>query len=90
MRITRPLRQAQNLLRARWHLRGIPKGRRTRASGRVVVMRNGDIRVGDPMAEDTEMGPLCTSAQLDRVEREVARAESEGGTQSQSHPKTSR
>ena len=37
------------------------------------------IRVGDPMADETEMGPLCTCAQLENIEREVARAESEGG-----------
>ncbi|MEM7430231.1 MAG: aldehyde dehydrogenase, partial [Pseudomonadota bacterium] len=38
-----------------------------------------NIRVGDPMDEDTEMGPLCTCAQLQNIEREVARAVDEGG-----------
>ncbi|RBI76916.1 carnitine dehydratase [Roseovarius sp. TE539] len=36
------------------------------------------IRIGDPMAEDTEMGPLCTRGQLETIEREVARALEEG------------
>jgi aldehyde dehydrogenase (NAD+) len=38
------------------------------------------IRVGDPLDEDTQMGPLCTEAQLENVEREVAHAQTEGGT----------
>ncbi len=38
------------------------------------------IRVGDPMAEDTEMGPLCTTAQIANIERELAQAKEEGGT----------
>ena len=37
------------------------------------------IRIGDPLAEATEMGPLCTPAQLATVESEVAHALSEGG-----------
>lgn len=37
------------------------------------------IRIGDPLDESTEMGPLCTPAQLSSVEREVARALQEGG-----------
>lgn len=36
-------------------------------------------KIGDPMAEETEMGPLCTRAQLANIEREVARAVEEGG-----------
>jgi len=39
-----------------------------------------DIRIGDPLAEDTQMGPLCTQGQLECVEREVAFAQEEGGT----------
>ncbi len=38
------------------------------------------IRVGDPMADETEMGPLCTTAQIANIERELATAEAEGGT----------
>ncbi len=37
------------------------------------------VRIGDPLADETEMGPLCTRGQLDHIEREVAHAVSEGG-----------
>lgn len=37
------------------------------------------VKIGDPMAEETEMGPLCTLGQLETIEREVARAVDEGG-----------
>ncbi|MEM7221583.1 MAG: aldehyde dehydrogenase [Pseudomonadota bacterium] len=37
------------------------------------------IKIGDPLADDTEMGPICTTGQLDNIEREVAHAQSEGG-----------
>ena len=37
------------------------------------------IRIGDPLDEETQMGPLCTLGQLETVEREVARAVEEGG-----------
>ncbi len=36
------------------------------------------IRIGDPLAPDTEMGPICTQAQLENIEREVAQAQAEG------------
>ncbi len=36
------------------------------------------IRIGDPLEEATEMGPLCTPAQLANVERAVAEAQAEG------------
>ena len=38
------------------------------------------IRIGDPMAEDTQMGPLCTRGQLETIEREIAGALNEGAT----------
>uniref|UniRef100_UPI003B52E46D aldehyde dehydrogenase n=1 Tax=Roseovarius indicus TaxID=540747 RepID=UPI003B52E46D len=38
------------------------------------------IRIGDPMAEETEMGPLCTRGQLETIEREVAGAVAQGAT----------
>jgi acyl-CoA reductase-like NAD-dependent aldehyde dehydrogenase len=41
------------------------------------VARN--VTIGDPMAEDTDMGPLCTRGQMETIEREVARAVEEGG-----------
>jgi acyl-CoA reductase-like NAD-dependent aldehyde dehydrogenase len=39
----------------------------------------GKIRIGDPLAEDTEMGPICTEGQMENIEREVAFAQTEGG-----------
>ena len=38
------------------------------------------IKIGDPLEEDTQMGPLCTQGQMDRIEREVAFAQEEGAT----------
>ena len=40
----------------------------------------GNIRIGDPMADDTEMGPLCTFGQLEHIEAQVKRARDQGGT----------
>lgn len=37
------------------------------------------IKIGDPLLEDTEMGPICTLGQLENIEREVAHAISQGG-----------
>ncbi|MEM7172995.1 MAG: aldehyde dehydrogenase [Pseudomonadota bacterium] len=37
------------------------------------------IRIGDPLAEDIDMGPLCTPGQRDNIERQVALAQEEGG-----------
>lgn len=37
------------------------------------------LRIGDPLAAETDMGPLCTLAQLERIEHEVAVAREEGG-----------
>ncbi len=38
------------------------------------------IRIGDPLADETQMGPLCTSGQRDNIEREIEHAVSEGAT----------
>jgi len=38
-----------------------------------------DIKIGDPQAEETEMGPLCTQGQLDHIIQQVALAQQEGG-----------
>lgn len=38
-----------------------------------------DITIGDPQADETEMGPLCTEGQLAHIEAQVALAEQEGG-----------
>ena len=36
------------------------------------------IKLGDPLEEDTQMGPLCTLNQIESIEREIAFARSEG------------
>jgi acyl-CoA reductase-like NAD-dependent aldehyde dehydrogenase len=38
------------------------------------------IVIGDPLAEETQMGPLCTTGQLENIQREVAHAQEQGGT----------
>jgi acyl-CoA reductase-like NAD-dependent aldehyde dehydrogenase len=38
------------------------------------------IRIGDPQADETEMGPLCTQAQVDHIEAQLGLAVTEGGT----------
>lgn len=37
------------------------------------------IVIGDALDDDTEMGPVCTAAQMEAIEREVAYAQTEGG-----------
>ena len=37
------------------------------------------IKIGDPLLEDTQMGPLCTIGQLENIEKEVSNATKEGG-----------
>ena len=37
-----------------------------------------DIRIGNPMEADTQMGPLCTRGQVEAIEHHVARAQQEG------------
>lgn len=37
-----------------------------------------EIRIGDPLADETQMGPLCTTGQRDTIETEIAHAVSEG------------
>ena len=44
-----------------------------------MIQQAGDIRIGDPLAEETDMGPLCTVGQMEHIEREVAHARTEGG-----------
>lgn len=45
-----------------------------------MVAKAKEIRIGNPLAEETQMGPLCTTGQMENVEREVAFAQTEGGT----------
>ena len=44
-----------------------------------LVARARQIRIGDPMVEETQMGPLATTGQLGRIETEVAMAQEQGG-----------
>ena len=37
------------------------------------------IKIGDPLLEETQMGPLCTIGQLENIEKEVSHAIEEGG-----------
>ena len=43
-----------------------------------MVAQAREIRIGDPLAEETQMGPLCTVGQRDRIEAELAHAVEEG------------
>ena len=45
-----------------------------------MVDRAKAIRIGDPLEDDTQMGPLATPGQIERIEKEVAFALQEGGT----------
>ena len=38
----------------------------------------GKIKIGDPLADETQMGPLCTAAQIEHIEKEVLHAKLEG------------
>lgn len=44
-----------------------------------MVERAKAIRIGDPLLEETQMGPLATEGQLTRIEAEVAHAREQGG-----------
>ncbi|MFT4717234.1 MAG: acyl-CoA reductase-like NAD-dependent aldehyde dehydrogenase, partial [Paracoccaceae bacterium] len=39
-----------------------------------------EIRIGDPLLDETQMGPLCTLGQLEHIQAEVAHAQTEGAT----------
>ncbi len=43
-----------------------------------MVNRARQIRIGDPLLENTQMGPLATPGQLARIEKEVAFAQEQG------------
>jgi acyl-CoA reductase-like NAD-dependent aldehyde dehydrogenase len=43
-----------------------------------MVAQAREIRIGDPLADETQMGPLCTTGQRDRIESEIAFAVGEG------------
>jgi acyl-CoA reductase-like NAD-dependent aldehyde dehydrogenase len=44
-----------------------------------LVARAGEIRIGNPMDTETQMGPIATKAQLEKVAGFVERARDEGG-----------
>ena len=44
-----------------------------------MVAQARQIIIGDPLAEKTQMGPLCTAGQLEHIQREIAFAQEEGG-----------
>ncbi len=43
-----------------------------------MVAQAKEIKIGDPLLEETQMGPLCTTGQRDMIERELAFAQEEG------------
>ena len=45
-----------------------------------LVERAKQIRIGDPLGEDTQVGPLATKAQLDHIIESIEQAVSEGAT----------
>jgi len=45
---------------------------------RIVALAR-SIRIGDPLEDETQMGPLCTEGQLAHIQRQVALAEEQGG-----------
>ena len=45
-----------------------------------LVERAGQICIGDPLADDTQVGPLCTREQLDHISEAVQDAVKEGAT----------
>lgn len=45
-----------------------------------LASRAAQIRIGDPLDSNSQMGPLATQAQLERIEKTVANATANGGT----------
>ena len=43
-----------------------------------LVERAAQIQIGDPLADDTQMGPLATQAQVDRIVKAVAKSQEQG------------
>ncbi len=43
-----------------------------------MVAQAKEIKIGDPLLDETQMGPLCTVGQRDNIERELEHAQSEG------------
>ncbi|MGI9334756.1 MAG: aldehyde dehydrogenase [Gammaproteobacteria bacterium] len=45
-----------------------------------MVSQAKDIVIGDPLDDATQMGPLATTAQIDRIETEIAHAQAQGAS----------
>ena len=45
-----------------------------------VTKKSKGIVVGDPLAADTHVGPLCTAAQVDRIKNTLTKAKKQGAT----------
>lgn len=45
-----------------------------------IAARAAEVRVGDPQHADTHMGPLCTRAQIEHIERTLAMSVQQGAT----------
>ncbi len=45
----------------------------------MMIEKTAHIKIGNPLDEATQVGPLCTAAQLANIEREVAFAQEQGG-----------
>ena len=46
----------------------------------LIVKRAKNIKIGDPLLDETQMGPLCTKGQLENIKTELAFAVEEGAT----------
>ncbi len=47
---------------------------------RLIVKQAKNIKIGDPLLDETQMGPLCTKGQLENIKTELAFAVEEGAT----------
>ncbi len=43
-----------------------------------IVKQAKDIVIGDPLKEETQMGPLCTVEQIEHIERQITKAQKQG------------
>jgi len=46
----------------------------------LIVERAKEIKIGDPLLDETQMGPLCTKGQLENIKTELSFAVEEGAT----------
>lgn len=57
----------------------IPRGKMKEAAN-IAEQASQSIKVGDPLAEETEVGPLVSQAQFNKVQRSIANGLKEGAT----------